>query len=150
MKNAPSKVWYNKMRGSYVRDERSKNIASFALIDSEKYPLSKKMDLEAREMFAKDKIYLVIYFICFKAKMQNYDEWNKYNRLFSDIYFIRNSVHKGGVLNDDDKKKSDKIHSEESQNYLKFMSALLFLIEGVQSGYPLSNELIELAESYAI
>lgn len=152
MKAVPSKVIYDKIRESYMRDEKSKNIAFFALIDSKNNPVSKKMDLKASNMFATDKIRIIIYFICFKAEMQNkhFDDWYKYTSLFSDIYSIRNCVHKGGILKDYDKKRCDKIHSEASQYYLRFMSALLFLIEGVQSGYPLSNELIELAESYAI
>lgn len=152
MKAVPSKVIYDKIRESYMRDEKSKSIAFFALIDSKNNPISKKMDLKASNMFAADKIRIVIYFICFKGEMQNkyYDDWNKYTSLFSDIYSIRNCVHKGGILNDYEKKQCDKIHSEASQYYLRFMSALLFLIEGVQSGYPLSNELIELAESYTI
>lgn len=143
MLEQPYLLKYDKDSNTLIRDAQGKNIATFALTDSDKNPVSKKIGTPVKDMFAKDKMRLVLYFICYKGAMQNkyFDDWNKYTHLFDDIYRIRNYVHRGGIEKTDDK-RYNAIHSQFGQYYLKFTSALLFLIEGVQRGYPLSDNLI--------
>lgn len=149
IKLAPAQGKYDSETKSFIRSSNSKNVANFVLIDSEKNPVAKKMLLDARDLYATDKSRLVLYIVCYHAEFQwkNWDDWKKYTSLFSDIYLIRNCVHRGGDINESEQKRYQSIHKEESQNYLKFIGALLFLIEGVQKGYPLSDKLIEFAES---
>lgn len=99
--------------------------------------------------WAVDKIYCVLYFLCYQAKLksQEYNQFIEYKNLYNAIYQFRNLNHRGSVLKDEQKEIIDKIRPQQGVYYFKFMQALLFYVEGVSKGLSNLDELYNYAQS---
>lgn len=93
--------------------------------------------------WAVDKIYCVLYFLCYQAKLksQEYNQFVEYKKIYNAIYQFRNLNHRGSVLKDDQKEIIDNIRPQQGVYYFKFMQALLFYVEGVANGLANLDEL---------
>ena len=98
--------------------------------------------------WAVDKIYCILYFLCYQAKLksQEYNQFNEYKYLYKAIYQFRNLNHRGSVLTDDQKEIIDRIRPQQGVYYFKFMQALLFYVEGVAVGLAHLDELYNYAK----
>ena len=99
--------------------------------------------------WAVDKIYCVLYFLCYQAKLksQEYNQFIEYKNIYNAIYQFRNLNHRGSVLKDEQKEIIDKIRPQQGVYYFKFMQALLFYVEGVAKGLSNLDELYNYAQS---
>ena len=141
----------------------SMNIGNFVLIHSDKANVSKsqKMNIPLHEQYATDKVRLVVFFICFKGMIRSgkiinpdsrrqeyykdYDEWIRYTQICSNIYTVRNRVHSGKEPSDYEVDRYEELTKNPEQTYLSFLSFLYFLIQGVNNGYPIPNDLYDFA-----
>lgn len=98
---------------------------------------------------ALDKLYLILYFVCFHAMIYDtvWESWKTNRSLFSTIYNVRNHVHREGNSSEKQKEAYDAAVSRKSQSYLSFLSALVFLVDRVEKGFPVSKELADYADS---
>ena len=108
-----------------------------------------KQKKEISSLNAIDKINVVLYFVCYQAMMyiSRLAEWTKNKKIFSDIYNIRNRVHREGEPTDIQEKVYNRVVERKSQSYLRFLSALVFLVEKVEEGYKKIPELLEYVNS---
>lgn len=102
------------------------------------------------EQYATDMARFVIYYVCFQGMMQSgvmYNEWKRQTAAYLDIYAIRNRVHGGGECSPNNIKRYDEIKASATQSYFELMSFLVFLVNGVKKGFPVSDELVRFAET---
>ena len=99
-------------------------------------------------LYAVDKIYCVLYFLCYQAKLksQEFQQFVEYKNIYNAIYQFRNLNHRGSELNNYQKDIIDKIQPQQGIYYFKFMQALLFYVEGVSKGFSEINTLYEYAQ----
>src|SRR5574344_199465 len=139
----------------------STSIGNFVLINSANAGKSRaqKMSIPLRDQFATDKFRLVVFFVCFKGMIRSgkiynpdslkseyykdYDEWTHYTQICSDIYTIRNRVHSGKEPSEYEDTKYEELTRNPEQTFLSFLSFLYFFIQGVNTGYPISKELLD-------
>lgn len=102
--------------------------------------------------WAVDKIYCVLYFVCYQAKLksQEYNQFNEYKELFSAIYLFRCLNHRGSEFKDWQKKIIDEIRPQQGVYYFKFMQALLFYVEGVANGLSKLDVLYNYAATQSV
>ena len=102
-----------------------------------------KLNKEISLLSATEKTNIVLYFVCYNAMMYTsiQDGWNKNKELFRDIYNVRNHVHREGEPTPKQKEAYKKAVEKKSQSYLRFLSALVFLVEKVEEGYRKIPEL---------
>ena len=141
----------------------SQHIGNFVLINSTSAGKSKaqKMSIPLQEQYATDKVRLIVFFICFKGMIRSgkinnpnsrrqeyykdYDEWTHYTQICSDIYTVRNRVHSGKEPSEYEVARYEELTTNPEQTYLSFLSFLYFFIQGVNNGYPISQELYDFA-----
>lgn len=100
-------------------------------------------------LFAMDKFKCVLYFVCYKSapKSDKYDEFNTIADEVYNVYKYRNRNHRGNKPTDDEQKIYDRIDPIRSFYYMKTIGLLAKLVEMIQNGYPVSQELITYANS---
>ena len=76
-----------------------------------------------------------------------FEQWKSQTATYSDIYSIRNRVHGGGECSDHDIQRYEAMKASATQSYFRLMSFLVFLVEGVKTGFPLSKDLVDFAET---
>ena len=98
---------------------------------------SEKTQVTLQSQYALDKIRIVTYFLCYKAKMSNgdYTGFLEITNLLSDVYLCRNMNHRGNELTKKEKEVFDKIMPHKSVYYLKFLGALTQFVEQVKEGW---------------
>lgn len=127
-----------------------KTVADFVLISSKRSTKEERKEKPLLEQYATDMARLVIYYVCFGGMMQTgimFEQWKQQTDAYSDIYSIRNRVHGGGECSEHDIKRYDAMKASATQSYFRLMSFLVFLVEGVKTGFPLSKELVDFAET---
>lgn len=127
-----------------------RTVAEFVLIMGEDQERNAaKIQKTLPQHSALDKLYLILYFVCFHAEMYNtvWESWQANRSLFSTIYNVRNHVHREGDSTEKQKEAYDTAVSKKSQSYLSFLSALVFLVDRVEKGFPVSKELEDYANS---
>ncbi len=138
-------------RQKFIKDTQPvKTIAEFVLISSKRSTKEERKGKALYEQYAADMARLVIYFVCFGGMMQPgimFEQWKQQTEAYSDIYSIRNRVHGGGECSDHDIRRYDAMKSSATQSYFRLMSFLVFLVEGVKSGFPLPKDLVDFAET---
>jgi len=138
-------------RQKFTKDTQPvKTIAEFVLISSKRSTKEERKCKALYEQYAADMARLVIYFVCFGGMMQPgimFEQWKQQTEAYSDIYSIRNRVHGGGECSDHDIRRYDAMKSSATQSYFRLMSFLVFLVEGVKSGFPLPKDLVDFAET---
>ena len=125
-----------------------KTIADFVLISSKRSSKEERKRKALSEQYATDMARLVIYYVCFGGMMQPgimFEHWKIQTNTYSDIYSIRNRVHGGGECSEHDILRYDTMKANATQSYFRLMSFLVFLVEGVKTGFPLSKELVDFA-----
>jgi hypothetical protein len=93
--------------------------------------------------WAIDKVYCILYFVCYAGKMKSsdYDDFISYQELYDGIYQFRNLNHRNGKPSDSQKNIIETVNTNKSIYYFKFAEALLFYIEGVAKGLGKLDEL---------
>lgn len=95
-------------------------------------------------LYAIDKIRVIMYFICYKTILRNtdYKYFVEYGDLIYSLYQYRNKNHRGDIYNEAQNEIFAKIEPLKSYYYLKFSTFLIFYIEGIKKGYPIDKDLI--------
>lgn len=127
-----------------------KTIADFVLIPSKRSTKEERKGKALSEQYATDMARLIIYFVCFGGMMQPgilFEQWKLQTEAYSDIYSIRNRVHGGGECSEHDIRRYDEMKAHATQSYFRLMSFLVFLVEGVKTGFPLPKDLVDFAET---
>ena len=99
--------------------------------------------------FAMDKFKCILYFVCYKSSPL-YSDYIPFNTITSDvedIYNYRNKNHRGNPPTDKQKEIYNRIDPIQSFYYLKTIGLLAQIVEMIQKGYPISDELKEYANS---
>lgn len=101
------------------------------------YAFEKSM-MTLQNLYAMDKIRVIVYFLDYKAVMRNtdYDEYVEYNTLLADIYKCRNTNHRGSVSTPWEQASLDRVLPYKSVYYFKFLGALTQFVELVKEGMP--------------
>lgn len=97
-----------------------------------------------------DKLVAVYYYICHQGMLLSSEtiQFNSDKFLYIDIYTIRNhDSHGGSTSTEWQRGRYESLHRNEGQSYLRFTSALLTFVEGIEKGYPMDNKLIEYAKN---
>lgn len=96
-----------------------------------------------------DKFKAINYFVCHQACLTNFqfNQFTEENRLFSEIYALRNLNHRGNELTDKEKERLKNIENNPSRAFLTVSSFLCWFTDSVNRGFPLSKELVEYAKS---
>lgn len=108
-----------------------------------------KSSKHLNELYAIDKIRNVVYFVGYKAEMLNemYRGFNDICDLLYDLYQCRNLNHRGTAQTERVQKSIDKIKPLESLYYFKFYGLLVQYVEFVKEGFPLSERLVNYANT---
>lgn len=127
-----------------------KTIADFVLIPSKRSTKEERKGKALSDQYATDMARLIIYFVCFGGMMQPgimFEQWKQQTEAYSDIYSIRNRVHGGGECSEHDIQRYDAMKASATLSYFRLMSFLVFLVEGVKTGFPLPKDLVDFAET---
>lgn len=92
------------------------------------------------------KFKCINFFICRQAFMSPNPQFKVDNNMFSNIYALRNTNHRGNIINEYDSRQIDTINENHSRTFLTFTAFLAWFIDQVNKGWPLSENLIKLAE----
>ena len=108
-----------------------------------------KVKSSAQALYAIDKVRLVLYFICYGAKLQSssYDLFLSQKTTADDIYQFRNKNHRGSVATDWQQAIYDRIDGQKGLYYVKFLQFLYFFVEKTSSGLTGLDELYSYAKS---
>lgn len=100
-------------------------------------------------LYAIDKIRLVMYFICYKASLKNtdYKYFKEFGDLIFNLYQYRNRNHRGEVFTETQTEIFKKIEPIKAFYYLKFSTFLVFYIDGIKSGFPLNEDFVKYCKS---
>lgn len=131
-------------------NQPAQTIADFVLIKSKRSTKEVRKGKSLSEQYATDMARLVIYYVCFGGMMQSgikFDQWVRQTKAYKDIYLIRNRVHGGDECSDNDIQTYKTIKARTTQSYLRMMEFLVFLVDGVKKGFPLSKDLVDFAAS---
>lgn len=103
-----------------------------------------KKDKKISDLPAIDKIRVIMYFICYKGRMKNidYNNFNEFGEIVYQLYQYRNKNHRGDVYSEYQINVFKKIDPLKSFYYLKFLTFLIFYIEGMKKGYPLDEKFV--------
>ena len=95
-------------------------------------------------LWAYDKFKAINYFVCHQTMLTNYqfDQFVGENRIFGELYALRNRVHRGNDLTEKEIERTKQVESNPSRGFLTLTAFLTWFIDSVNKGYPLSNELV--------
>lgn len=144
----------NKMWGhpAYIKSDKQKfldnrtgtyTIAKMVFIsDSSAFEKSKSA---LQTQYAIDKIRIVVYFLGYKAMMENsdYGSYIEITSLLSDIYQCRNMNHRGNRQKEKEEATFKKIIPLKSLYYFKFLGVLAQYVEYVKDGYAYMPTIVE-------
>lgn len=96
-----------------------------------------------------DKFKSINYFVCHKACLTNFQfqQFVDENNMFGEIYALRNRNHRGNQATAKDIERIKDIENNPARAYLSITSFLCWFVDSINSGFPLSNELIEFSGS---
>ena len=100
-------------------------------------------------LWAYDKFKAINYFVCHQTMLTNYqfDQFVGENRIFGDLYALRNRVHLGNDLTEKEIERTKQVESNPSRGFLTLTAFLTWFIDSVNKGYPLSNELVTFSKT---
>lgn len=100
------------------------------------YSMEKSM-VSLQSQYAIDKIRIIVYFLGYKGMMKNsdFDAYVEFTKLLSDIYQCRNTNHRGNTLNTWEEETLNKVLSNKSVYYFKFLGALTQYVIQVKDGW---------------
>lgn len=96
-----------------------------------------------------DRFRAINYFVCHQGKLQyfQFSQFVEENNKFSEIYSLRNLIHRGNDLTNKEKDRLKNIEDNSSRAFLSITSFLCWFIDSINKGFPLSKELIEYAKT---
>lgn len=100
-------------------------------------------------LWAYDKFKAINYFVCHQTMLTNYqfDQFVGENRIFGELYALRNRVHRGNDLTEKEIERTKQVESNPSRGFLTLTAFLTWFIDSVNEGYPLSNELVTFSKT---
>ena len=100
-------------------------------------------------LWAYDKFKAINYFVCHQTMLTNYqfDQFVGENRIFGELYALRNRVHRGNDLTKKEIERTKQVESNPSRGFLTLTAFLTWFIDSVNKGYPLSNELVTFSKT---
>ena len=100
-------------------------------------------------LWAYDKFKAINYFVCHQTMLTNYqfDQFVGENRIFGELYALRNRVHRGNDLTEKEFERTKQVESNPSRGFLTLTAFLTWFIDSVNKGYPLSNELVTFSKT---
>ena len=100
-------------------------------------------------LWAYDKFKAINYFVCHQTMLTNYqfDQFVGENRIFGELYALRNRVHRGNDLTEKEIERTKQVESNPSRGFLTLTAFLTWFIDSVNKGYPLSNELVTFSKT---
>ena len=100
-------------------------------------------------LWAYDKFKAINYFVCHQTMLTNYqfDQVVGENRIFGELYALRNRVHRGNDLTEKEIERTKQVESNPSRGFLTLTAFLTWFIDSVNKGYPLSNELVTFSKT---
>ena len=100
-------------------------------------------------LWAYDKFKAINYFVCHQTMLTNYqfDQFVGENRIFGELYALRNRVHSGNDLTEKEIERTKQVESNPSRGFLTLTAFLTWFIDSVNKGYPLSNELVTFSKT---
>lgn len=100
-------------------------------------------------LWAYDKFKAINYFVCHQTILTNYqfDQFVGENRIFGELYALRNRVHRGNDLTEKEIERTKQVESNPSRGFLTLTAFLTWFIDSVNKGYPLSNELVTFSKT---
>ena len=98
---------------------------------------------------AYDKFKAINYFVCHQTMLTNYqfDQFVGENRIFGELYALRNRVHRGNDLTEKEIERTKQVEINPSRGFLTLTAFLTWFIDSVNKGYPLSNELVTFSKT---
>ena len=100
-------------------------------------------------LWAYDKFKAINYFVCHQTMLTNYqfDQFVGENRIFGELYALRNRVHRGNDLTEKEIERTKQVESNPSRGFLTLTAFLTWFIDSVNKGYPLSKELVTFSKT---
>ena len=100
-------------------------------------------------LWAYDKFKAINYFGCHQTMLTNYqfDQFVGENRIFGELYALRNRVHRGNDLTEKEIERTKQVEINPSRGFLTLTAFLTWFIDSVNKGYPLSNELVTFSKT---
>ena len=145
---------YDMEKRSYVRidDKRKDANGSEIIIDTvDKYLIYKPENYgkPITKLYAMDKAKIVIYMVCFLAKVEKYPRNAAYSDCLDTLFAVYNvrchDSHSGANVTPEQAEKYEMLVADKTMNYLRFLGFLLSFIKGVSHNFPLPNSLLSLA-----
>ena len=100
-------------------------------------------------LWAYDKFKAINEFVCHQTMLTNYqfDQFVGENRIFGELYALRNRVHRGNDLTEKEIERTKQVEINPSRGFLTLTAFLTWFIDSVNKGYPLSNELVTFSKT---
>lgn len=145
-------IWRNIRRANFFVDIRAKDIrvrGNGKSIEQSIIYDSKNYGRELNELVAMDKFKAILFLIVYKTKV----DWNNvslFNEDFNkgyDIYMTRNLNHRGNIVDENKTKRISYIFDNSTFAMCSLLGFYALFVSGINNGYPVSEELVELAES---
>lgn len=99
-------------------------------------------------MYVIDKFKTIHYFVCYRAVMTSHD-FNNFvdrNKIFGQLYALRNLNHRGNNITDKDKLYLGNILVNDSKSYMHLYALLIWFVDSVNQGFPISKELVDFSK----
>lgn len=126
-------------------------VADLVLIGKSKADKVTKTKISLQSQFAMDKVRAIVYFVGYGAVMPS-SEYSRYQttvNLIYDLYKCRNLNHRGNENTSSEKSVIDRVLSNTSIYYYKFMAVLTEYMDFIREGYeklPSLNEFVKTLE----
>ena len=145
---------YDMDKQSYVRinDKRKDSEGNDVFIDTvDKYLIYKSENYGKPlvSLYAMDKVKIVIYMVCFLAKVEKFPRNAAYSECMDTLFALYNvrchDSHSGVNVTPEQEAKYERLHEDKTMNYLRFLGFLLSFIKGVSQNFPLPDSILSLA-----
>lgn len=145
-------IWRNIRNAGFFTDIKAKDIrvrGNGKSIEQSIVYDSKNYGKELKDLVAMDKYKAILFLVVYKTNV----DWNKvsfFNEDFNsgyDIYTMRNLNHRGNILNENKSERIDYILNNPTYAMCSLLGFYARFVYGINNGYHISKELIELAEN---
>lgn len=125
------------------------SIAKLVLIDTPQDSYQSKSLRTLQGQYAIDKIRIVVYYLGYQALMKNsdYESYRDVTSTLNDIYQCRNLNHRGNPVTEKSQQIIDRVLSQKSYHYLKFMGVLTQYVSYIQNNLSYLKEIYDYAKT---
>ena len=143
-KNAPCYVDYSNPIVGNRYDKSSYSISQFILME-------KVSEYGHKALFELSNYYkfkAIDYYICHQASLtvSEFNQFTEENKLFGVLYALRNKNHRGNIATEWEIEKLKNIETNPSRSFLTLTAFLVWFVDSINKGYPLSNDLVEFSK----